>query len=135
MLAELDRKARATSLANLIVPRKGTISELSTVLSEFGPGSFDGAFSHFGAINCEPNLAGLPATLHWLIKPDGRISLGILNRTSLAEMLLFTASLRPKRAFARFRSGPVGLSQFGVLVTLYGAEEVGRLFSPFFAGE
>src|SRR3989441_179951 len=127
MLAELDRKARATSLANLIVTRKGTISQLSTVLSDFGPGSFDGAFSHFGAINCEPNLAGLPATLHWLIKPYGRISLGILNRTSLAEMLLFTASLRPKRAFARFRSGPVGLPQFDVLVSLYGAHGVSIL--------
>ena len=135
MLAELDRKARATSLGNLIRTRKGTISQLSNILSDFGPGSFDGAFSHFGAINCEPNLAGLPATLHRLIKPDGRISLGILNRTSLAEILLFTARLRPKRAFARFRSGPVGLSQFGVPVSLYSAQEVGRLFSPFFAGE
>jgi len=135
MLAELDRKARAISLGNLILTRKGTISQLSAVLSDFGPGSFDGAFSHFGAINCEPNLAPLPETLHRLIKPDGRISLGILNRTSLAEMLLFTARLRPKRAFARFRSGPVGLSQFGVPVSLYGAQEVGRLFSPFFAGE
>src|SRR3989475_2197134 len=135
MLEELDRKARTTSLGKLIVTRKGAISQLSAILSDFGPGSFDGAFSHFGAINCEPNLAGLPETLHRLIKADGRISLGILNRTSLAEILLFTARLRPKRAFARFRSGPVGLSQFGVPVSLYSAQEVGRLFSPFFAGE
>src|SRR5207245_3118854 len=116
------------------VDSRGTVSQLSNILSDFGPGSFDGAFSHFGAINCEPNLAGLPSTLHRLIKPDGRISLGILNRTSLAEILLFTARLRPKRAFARFRSGPVALSQFDVPVSLYGAQEVGRLFSPFFAG-
>ena len=135
MLAELDRKVHATSLGNRITTRKGTIAQLSTIVSDFGPGSFDGAFSHFGAINCEPALAGLPATLHRLIKPAGRISLGIVNRMSIAEMLLFTASLRPKRAFARFRSGPVRLSQFGVPVFLYGAQEVRRLFWPFFAKE
>src|SRR5437016_2950527 len=135
MLAELDRKARATSLGNLIVTRKGAISQLSAILSDFGPGSFDGAFSHFGAINCEPNLAGLPATLHRLIKADGRISLGILNRTSLAEILLFTARLRPKRAFARFRSGPVGLRRRtfrdGVrLYAAYGVSMLLRILAP-----
>src|SRR2546427_12588938 len=135
MLAELDRKVHATSLGNRITTLKGTIAQLSTIVSDFGPGSFDGAFSHFGAINCEPALTGLPATLHRLIKPTGRISLGIVNRISIAEMLLFTASLRPERAFARLRSGPVRLSQFGVPVFLYGAQEVRRLFWPFFAKE
>ncbi len=136
MLAELDRKARAADLGDRIVTRKGLISELSTIVTEFGPGSFDGAFSHFGALNCEPNLGGLPTTLHQLVKPNGRVSLGVLNRTSLAEMVLFVAALRPRRAFARLRSAlPVGQSQFGVFVLPYGPAEVRRLFTPFFRVE
>src|SRR5207245_9861747 len=88
MLAELDRKARATSLGNLIATRKGAISQLSNILRDFGPASFDGAFSHFGAIDCEPDLAGPPETLHRLIEPDGSISLAMLNPTTLAALLL-----------------------------------------------
>src|SRR5438034_2308427 len=82
MLAELERKANAASLARRIITRKGLLSDLSEIVSEFGPGSFDGAFSHFGALNCEPSLNGLPEALHERVKPVGRLSLGDLNRTS-----------------------------------------------------
>ena len=136
MLAELDRKARAASVRDRVETRKGSIRELQRILSDFGPGAFDGAFSHFGALNCEPNLDGLPSTLHQLIKAKGKVSLGVLNRTSFVEMMLFTASLRPSRAFARLRSTlAVGRSQFGVQVFPYGPGAVRRLFWPFFAAE
>jgi len=136
MLAELDRKARAASVRDRVETRKGSIRELQRTLSDFGPGAFDGAFSHFGALNCEPNLDGLPSTLHQLIKAKGKVSLGVLNRTSLVEMMLFTASLRPSRAFARLRSTlAVGRSQFGVQVFPYGPGAIRRLFRPFFAEE
>jgi SAM-dependent methyltransferase len=136
MLEELDRKTRAVSLRNHVESRKGSASELEAIVGEFGPGSFDGAFSHFGALNCEPHLDSVPAALHQLVKPDGRISLGILNRTCLAEMLLFSVGLRPRRALARLHSAiPVGASQFGVRVFPYGPREVRRLFAPYFAAE
>jgi len=133
MLAELERKASAASLARRIIARKGLLSDLSEIVSEFGPGSFDGAFSHFGALNCEPSLNGLPEALHQLVKPAGRLSLGVLNRTSLLEMVLFSATLRPRRGLARLGTTlPVGRSQFGVAVFPRGPGEMRRLFSPFF---
>jgi SAM-dependent methyltransferase len=136
MLEELTRKAQALSLRDRIECRKGSAGQLATVVREFGPGSFDGAFSHFGALNCEPHLDPVPAKLHQLVKLDGRISLGILNRTCLAEMFLFTLGLRPRRALVRLHSAiPVGASQFGVRVFPYGPGEVRRLFAPYFAAE
>src|SRR2546422_10578696 len=134
MLAELDRKARAASVRDRVETRKGSIREHQRILSDFGPGSFDGAFSHFGALNCEPNLDGLPATLHRLVKANGRISLGVLNRTSLAEMVRFAAGMRPRRALARLHATlPVAQSQFGVLVFPHGPGQVRRLFWPVFS--
>ena len=136
MLAELERKANAASLARRIITRKGLLSDLSEIVSEFGPGSFDGAFSHFGALNCEPSLNGLPEALHELVKPAGRLSLGVLNRTSLLEMVWFSATWRPRRALARLGTTlPAGRSQFGVAVFPRGPGEMRRLFSPFFEVE
>lgn len=136
MLAELERKATQVSLTRRIVARKGVLSDLSGIVSEFGPGSFDGAFSHFGALNCEPLLSGLPEALHQLVRPAGRTSLGVLNRTSLLEMVLFGATFRPRRALARLGGAlPVGRSQFGVAVFPRGPGEMRRLFSPLFAVE
>jgi len=136
MLEELDRSARAASVRERIDSRKRSASELATIVREYGPGSFDGAFSHFGALNCEPNLEPVPNALHELVKPNGKLSLGILNRTCLAEIVLFAAGHRPRRALARLQpSVPVGQSRFGVAVFPYGPVEITRRFSPFFSKE
>ena len=136
MLRELNRKGRSASVQGRIETRQMSISDLNRIVGDLGPGSFDGAFSHFGALNCEPHLGSLPETLHRLIKPQGRVSLGVWNRTCIAEMLLFGVALRPARALARFQSSvPVGKTRFGIPVFPYSPGEVKRLFSPFFSFE
>ena len=136
MLRELNRKAREASVHGRVETRQGAIRDLSKILSDLGPGSFDGAFSHFGALNCELHLNSVPESLHRLVKPHGLLSLGIWNRTCLSEMVLFGIILRPRRALARFQSSvPVGSSRFGVPVFPYSPGEIKRLFSPFFSLE
>ena len=136
MLRELNRKARVAKVHSRIETRQVPISDLSKIVAELGPGSFDGAFSHFGALNCEPYLDSLPEVLHRLIRPQGRISLGIWNRTCFAEMVLFGITFRPGSALARFQSRvAVGKTRFGVPVYPYSPGEVMRLFSPFFSPE
>jgi SAM-dependent methyltransferase len=136
MLNELARKARVVGVQDRVDTRRLAIGELSEIVRELGPGSFDGAFSHFGALNCEPHLADLPEALYRLLRPGSRISLGIWNRTCLWEMIGYGAVLRPGRAFARFQSSvPVGKSRFGVPVFPYSPRESLRLFSPFFAAD
>src|SRR5205807_7417985 len=117
MLADLERKANSASLARRVADRKGLLSDLSEIVSEFGTGSFDGAFSHFGALNCEPSLNGLPEALHELVKPAGTLSLGVLNRTTLLELVWFSATWRPRRGLARLGTTlTAARSHFGVAV-------------------
>lgn len=136
MLEELDRKADLRSVRGRIETRKLPAGELEGIVGMFGPESFDGAFSHFGALNCEPHFDRIPSALYRLVKPGGGISLGILNRTCLSEMVLFALGLRPARALARLKARvPVGQSRFGVAVFPYGPGEVKRLFGRYFSAE
>ena len=136
MLAQLERKARETSPTGRIETRKASISQLVDIVRDLGPGSFDGAFSHFGALNCEPDLRTVPSDLHELVRTGGRISLGVWNRTCLAEMTISTLGLRPARALGRLQSSvPVGRSRFGVPVYPHSPAEIGRLFGPRFSFE
>ena len=136
MLDRLGQKATAASVQDRIETRKVAIHELSDIVCDFGLGSFDGAFSHFGALNCEPHLESLPADLYKLLRPEARISLGIWNRTCIAEVIGYGIARRPGRAFARFQSSvPVGSSRFGVPVFPYSPREIERLFGPLFVQE
>src|SRR6266571_3943992 len=81
-------------------------------------------------------LDRVPPVLHQVVKPGGRISLGILNRTCLSEIVLFGLAMRPSRSLARLQSPiPVGQSRFGVSVSPYGPGEVKWFFRPYFSPE
>jgi SAM-dependent methyltransferase len=136
MLNQLDRNARAACVRDRIETRRVALGTLPEIVRDLGPGSFDGAFSHFGALNCEPHLERVPGALHQLLRPSARVSLGVWNRTCLWELMGYGALLRPGRALARLQSSvPVGKSRFGVPVFPYSPHEATRLFSPFFVSE
>ncbi len=136
MLNELERKAETAGVRDRIETYRVPISKLGEIVSDLGPHSFDGAFSHFGALNCEPHLDRTPPVLRHLVKPAARISLGVWNRTCLSEMLWYGLAMRPGRALARLQSSvPVGRSRFGVPVFPHSPGEVERMFSPFFSWE
>ena len=133
MLEQLRRNVRLAGVQERIESRRMPMSDLSELLRDIGPGSFDGAFSHFGALNCEPHLAALPPVLHTLLRRDASVSLGVLNRTCVGEMVGYSIGLRPGRAFARLQSSiPVGRSRFGVPVFPYSPAEMSKLFAPYF---
>ena len=136
MLEELNRKARSASVSERIESRRTSASGLKIITDEFGPGTFDGAFSHYGALNCEPRLDSVPIVLYELMKPQALVSLGILNRTCLSEMVLFSIGLQPRRALARLNSPiPANLSRFGVSVFAYGPADIEKIFASGFRAE
>ncbi len=136
MLKRLRKKVLDEGLLDRVVIRKLAAHELGKIVAEFGPRYFDGAFSNFGAINCEPHWGELPAVLGELIRSGGPLMLGVWNRVCLMEILLFGLGLRPRRALSRLRSPvPVGLSRFGIPVFPLAVEEVARGFSPYFHPE
>jgi SAM-dependent methyltransferase len=125
MLEVLSKKAKQAGLADAIVPVHTRTFALKDKLSGLGYGSVDGAYSTYGAINTEPNLARLFHDLHSLIKPGGQLVLGVWNRYCLYEMLGYSLRLNPSMAVARLRNPvPVGRSRF--CITSY-AYSVGSL--------
>ena len=99
MLEVLCRRAAA---ANVDIPtRLMKAGDLSTLAEELGEGSFDGAYSSFGALNTEPALDRSLAALSRLVRPGGKIVLSVMNRWCVAEMALMFASGRANQALRR----------------------------------
>lgn len=55
------------------------------LLAQFGRGSFDGAYSSFGPLNCEPDLTPVVRGLAELVRPGGKVVLSFLGRYCLWE--------------------------------------------------
>ncbi|MDQ6673807.1 MAG: methyltransferase domain-containing protein [Chloroflexota bacterium] len=102
MLEVLSRRAAAADLS--VSTRLLRAGDLMTLADELGEGSFDGAYSSFGALNTEPALEPPVAALSRLVRPGGRIVLSVMNRWCLAEMALLAVGGRAAQALRRTRS-------------------------------
>jgi ubiquinone/menaquinone biosynthesis C-methylase UbiE len=101
MLEILTRRAAA---ANLHIPtRLLKAGDLSRLVQDLGEGSFDGAYSSFGALNTEPSMDQSLNALSRLVRPGGRIVLSVMNRWCVAEIALLVAGGRAQDALRRFR--------------------------------
>lgn len=129
MLATVRRKADAAGVATRLSTRRLAVRDLSQLADDGMAGSFDGSFSTFGALNCEPDLAALPATLSRLLKPAAPLVVGIYNRWCLFELLGYSLTLQGRRALGRRRNPvPVGASRFCVDVYAHSVADFERLF-------
>lgn len=111
------------------------IDDIGSLEKELGNGSFDGAFSSFGALNCVRGIERLPRDLHALIRPGGRFVCSVMNRTCGWEMLSGLATLRPGRAFRRLapRSASIeGVPGVRFNVRYFTPGEMADLFMPRF---
>lgn len=72
----------------------------------YGRASFDGAFSSFGPLNCEPDPTPVARGLAELVRPGGRVILSVINRICPTEMAWYMLRLDPGAATRRVR-GPV----------------------------
>ncbi len=100
-------------------------------------GRFAGAYSFFGALNCDPDLPAVARHLANLIQPGGRLVATILNRWYPVEMAYFLARLRPLLALrriwpggARILVGPAYLRAFP-----HGIRRFSSLLAPHFTVE
>lgn len=133
MLHRLEDKATRLGLSDRIRTRKLPASDLPALLSEFGPASFDGAFSDFGALNLDPVRPEMVDALSQLVRPGGRLVFGVWNRVCAAEILLYSIGFRPSRALSRTHTPvPSGLSRFGLPVTAYAPVPFVASFEPAF---
>lgn len=133
MLRRLVQKATDAGVRDRIEVRRVKAADLASLAKEFGTGALDGAFSNFGALNCEPAVDMVPPALHSLLGRDARVLLGVWNRVCLLEILAYGLALKPRRALARLQSPvPVGISRFGIPVYAHAPGVLARSFSPYF---
>ncbi|MCI4337423.1 MAG: methyltransferase domain-containing protein [Thermoplasmata archaeon] len=136
MLDVVQEKARREGLGEQLSARKLRAAELGRLVESKTEEKFDGAYSTYGALNCEPDLRAVPGAFADLVRPGGRLILGIYNRWCLFEVAGYLLALQPRRAFGRRRNPiPVGASRFCIDVYAYSAGEIRHMFSPGFTAE
>jgi len=74
MIEKAQAKVAAAGLSGLIETRRIAIEDLASLA-----GSFDGAFSNFGGLNCVADLRGLGRTLGDLVRPGGVVLLCVMG--------------------------------------------------------
>lgn len=136
MLATVRQKAGEAGVSERLSTRELAAKDLTRLLADEGPGSFDGAYSTFGALNCEPDLSGIPAPLAGLLRPSRPFLAGIYNRWCLFELGGYALTLQARRAFGRRRNPvPVGASRFCIDVYAHSVSDFDRVFRARFRRE
>jgi SAM-dependent methyltransferase len=93
-----QEKAVSERITPILIPA----GRIGTFVEWFGKHSFDGAYSSFGPLNCEQDLAPIADALADLVKPGGRVVLSLINRYCPWETIWYLAARRPKEAFRRW---------------------------------
>ena len=97
-------------------------------------GSYDGAYSDLGALNCVPDLQELAGQCARLLRPGGALVFSVIGRLCPWELGYYLAHGRWRRALVRYarHAVPVGLNGHTVWTRYYAPREFYRAFRPFF---
>jgi SAM-dependent methyltransferase len=136
MVALTLAKAAAAGVSAAVRGRCLAAGELTQLVAEGEAGRYEGAYSSFGPLNGEPRLEPVAAALAALVRPGGRLVLGVMNRFYPWETLWY--ALHGKGRAAARRWG--GLARAGVSAQVgervstwyYTPRAVRRAFRPAF---
>jgi SAM-dependent methyltransferase len=136
LLERATAKVLAVREAGLLGSHVLRASEVGTLRGTYPRGSFDGAFSSFGPLNCEPSLEPVAAGLAELVRPGGALVLSIINRWCPAEVGWFAIHGEWEDALRRWR-GPVQAAAYpggpkDVRTWYYSRREIEHAFSAQF---
>jgi SAM-dependent methyltransferase len=105
----------------------------------YGRGSFDGAYSSFGPLNCEPALEPVARGLAQLVRPGGALVLSIINRWCPVETAWFALHGEWNDAARRWGDSVLAAAYPGgpkdVRTWYYSRRDIERAFSPEFRVE
>jgi ubiquinone/menaquinone biosynthesis C-methylase UbiE len=112
-------------------------SQLATLRRERPDTTFDGAYSSFGPLNCEPDLQGTLDELARLVKPGGRVVISILTKYCLWETAWYLLHGDFKSAFRRWGGATQATvrdewRQLRVPVYYWSTRRVRRVARPYF---
>jgi SAM-dependent methyltransferase len=113
-----ERAARADGVGMVVVHQVG-IHELGRLPA----GTFDGAYSNLGALNCIPDLGAAAASIAERLRPGGTLIASVIGRVCPWELAIFARKRTWGRAAARWSTKPVA-------VPLNGRTVWTRYYSP-----
>ncbi|MGP8072292.1 MAG: methyltransferase domain-containing protein [Thermoplasmata archaeon] len=135
MLEVVRKKARAAGLSESLRTIRASAAELAEVRKVIS-GPFDGAYSTYGALNCEEDIGAVPPVLFDLMAPRAPLIAGVYNRWCLFEMLAYGITGRWSRVFGRVQTPvPAGTSRFSVDAFAYSVAEFRAEFHRWFEAE
>ncbi len=139
LLDRASAKVRAAHERGLKGAHALPAREVGSLASLYGAGSFDGAYSSFGPLNCEPSLVPVARGLADLVRPGGAVVLSVINRWCPAEVGWFAAHAEWRDATRRW-GGPVDAAAFpggpkDVRTWYYSRSDIERAFHDDFALE
>ncbi|MCI4367285.1 MAG: methyltransferase domain-containing protein [Thermoplasmata archaeon] len=133
MLSVVREKARSAGCSERLRTVRARAAEIGQHPELAGLSPFDGAYSTYGAINCEPDLAPVERGFAALLPPKAPLVLGIYNRWCAFELIAYGLTGRLGRALGRRTNPvPVGSSRFCVDVFAYSLGDVRREFRTHF---
>jgi SAM-dependent methyltransferase len=100
--AKLGKGGHAQDVRGMIEPLVLPAGQLSSLAGGDPRGQFDGAYSSFGPLNCEPNLGAVVDDLTQLVRPGGRVVISLLTRYCLWETVWYLVRGDVRRAFRRW---------------------------------
>lgn len=136
MLEKAVPKVSAVRDGGLLGAHQMPAARIGELVERYGRASFDGAYSSFGPLNCEPDPAPVARGLAELVRPGGRVVLSVINRICPTEMMWYALHLNLKEATRRVR-GPVLAravpgGTLSVMTYYYSPADYIRAFSPHF---
>jgi ubiquinone/menaquinone biosynthesis C-methylase UbiE len=118
MIAYARRRVRGESLTDRINLEQVAAHDIGMLDEEYGSAFFDGAYSSFGALNCEPHLDQFVSSLAGLLKPRSSFVCSVMNKFCLFDCalnsLLFKRNNRLTNVCAPIARGEVWTSFYSV---------------------
>ncbi len=102
MLAQTAARCAAAGVSERVDLHRLAAADLRNLLTDYAPGSFAGAYSSFGPLNCEPELGKVTEGLHQLVRPGGRVMISAINRFHPFEFAWYALHGDLKRATRRW---------------------------------
>jgi SAM-dependent methyltransferase len=128
-----DRAARA-ALSERVLALPIGAQELQRLEGE---GTYDGAYSNLGPLNCVPDLGAVARECARLLKPGGRLVFTVIGRYCPWEMIHYARLGRWARIKIRFARGTVAVGMNGrkIWTRYFRPDEFYRDFEPDFVLE
>jgi len=131
MVRRTDERAQSEQLTERLQSLNVGAHELHRLGNQ---GSYDGAYSNLGALNCVPDLGAVSRQCARLLKPGGLLVFTVIGRICPWEAGYYLMRRRWSRLTVRFARDmvPVGLNGHTVWARYYGPREFYRAFRRHF---